>query len=66
VIRIGADPSDTFHLIPRGLDCSRTYRVTFDSADATATVDGLSLMRDGLRIRLESAVMSELLLFEAV
>jgi len=65
VIRTGAGPSDAYHFVSRGLDAGRTYRVTFDNADATATVDGLSLMRDGLRIRLESALMSDLLLFEA-
>jgi hypothetical protein len=56
--------SDTYVLRPRGLDPGKSYRVTFDSMGTTATVDGLSLMRDGLPIRLESNLSSELLLFE--
>lgn len=50
----------------RGLDVGKTYRVTFDSSGQTAVVDGLTLCKLGLTIRLETALTSELLLFEAV
>jgi len=58
--------SDTYLFKPRGLDPARTYRVTFDSMDATVKIEGLHLLQDGLQIRLENVGMSELLLFEAV
>jgi hypothetical protein len=58
--------SDTYVLKPRGLDPARTYKVTFDSLSATAIVEGLRLMQDGIAMRLENVGMSELLLFEAL
>jgi alpha-galactosidase len=64
IVRMAGGGSDTYVLRPRGLDPGKSYRVTFDSMGTTATVDGLSLMRDGLPIRLESNLSSELLLFE--
>lgn len=49
----------------RGLDPGKNYKVTFDSLGSTATISGLQLMNEGLPIRLESVLDSELLLFEA-
>jgi alpha-galactosidase len=61
------DPvGDTYVLKPRGLDPGCDYRVTFDSLNTTAVINGLHLMQDGLSLRLESALESELLLFEAI
>jgi alpha-galactosidase len=51
---------------PRGLDVARTYAVTFDNSGQTALVDGYTLITQGIVIRLESALTSELLLFDAV
>ena len=65
IVRTGASESDTYLFVPRGLDPAKTYRLTFDSMNATATADGLRLVRDGLSIRLEAILSSELLLFEA-
>ncbi|MBI2843171.1 MAG: alpha-galactosidase, partial [Armatimonadetes bacterium] len=65
VVRIAPGGADSYVFKPRGLDLTRTYRVTFDSLDKAVTVSGLSLVRDGLPLRLESAKSSELLLFEA-
>jgi len=65
LIRIGPSASDSYVFRPRGLDAGKSYRVTFDSIPTTATVDGLTLIRDGLPIRLEAVATSELLLFEA-
>jgi len=64
IVRIGESDSDTFLFMPRGLEPGRTYRVTFDSKGRTATIDGWRLMYEGLPIRLEAALSSELLLFE--
>ena len=65
IIRLEEDDSDTYLFKPRGLDPGRTYRVTFDSTGRTATVDGWQLVNEGVSIRREAALSSELLLFEA-
>jgi len=50
----------------RGLDAGRRYRVTFDNTGQTCEVDGFVLMKQGITIRLEGALTSELLICEAV
>ena len=65
IVRIGTSDSDTCLFKPRGLDRGKIYRVTFDSTGETATRDGMEWVRDGLPVRLESIMSSELLLFEA-
>ena len=65
IVRIGPSDSDTYPFIPKGLDRGKTYRVTFDSTGETATIAGWQLVGDGVPIRLESVLSSELLLFEA-
>lgn len=49
---------------PRGLDVGKNYRVTFDNSGNAATVSGYSLQNEGLRIRLDGALQSELVLIE--
>ena len=66
VVRIGETDSDTYTLVPRGLDAGLDYRVTLDEAGSTFQMSGLSLTREGLPIRLEARAASELVLFEAV
>lgn len=62
-----SSPSEPEYLLRlRGLDASRTYRVTFDNAGETCVVDGFTLCKAGLTVRLETALTSELLIFEAV
>ncbi len=51
---------------PRGLDVARTYAVTFDNVGKTTRVDGFMLATQGILIRLESALTSELLIFDTV
>ncbi|MDP6060300.1 MAG: GH36 C-terminal domain-containing protein, partial [Pirellulaceae bacterium] len=65
IVRIGPSDRDTYRLVPRGLHRDRTYQVTFDSTGEQATIDGLRLAQEGLDIRLEAAMSSELLLFDA-
>jgi alpha-galactosidase len=65
IVRLRDSDSDIYRLWPRGLDPAKTYRVTFDSLGSAATVGGLRLIEEGLPIRLESVLSSELLLFEA-
>jgi alpha-galactosidase len=65
IVRLADSDSDTYLLRPRGLDPAGSYRVTFDSAGTSAIINGERLMHEGLLIRLESTLSSELLLFEA-
>ena len=65
IVRIGPSDSDTYIFKPRGLDRGKTYRITFDSTGETVKQNGIDLVRDGLPIRLESMLSSELLLFKA-
>ena len=61
-----AAPREPEYLLKlRGLDVSRKYKVTFDNSGQTAVVDGLTLMTQGLTVRLEGALTSELLILEA-
>ncbi len=62
-----ADPRENEYLLKlRGLDVGKVYRVTWDNAGQSCEVDGFTLMKQGIPVRLEGALTSELLLFEAV
>lgn len=62
--RLSDGGGSTYVFRPRGLNAGGTYRVTSDSANTAVSVGALRLMQEGLPIRLESALSSELLLFE--
>jgi alpha-galactosidase len=55
-----------FHFVPRGLDASRTYKVTFKNRNESFQQSGFQLMRDGIQVRLETAGTEEMLLFSSV
>ncbi len=60
-------PTRTEHLLRlRGLDVSRKYRVTFDNSGQVCEIDGFILAKQGVTVRLEGALTSELLVFEAI
>ena len=63
--RLSPGDQDTYLFRPRGLDPAKTYRVTFDNRGTTASIDGLRLIQEGIPVRLESNLSSELLLFES-
>ena len=50
---------------PRGLDFSRTYRVTLGNRGQKVEITGERLLQLGIPVRLESNLTSELLVFEA-
>ena len=54
-----------YRFVPRGLDASRTYAVTFKNRGYTVEMSGLKLMQEGVAIRLETAGTSEMLLFSS-
>jgi alpha-galactosidase len=55
-----------YHFVPRGLDASVTYKVTFENRGETVELSGLQLITGGIPIRLETTGTSEMLLFESV
>ncbi len=61
----GAGPTD-YVFRPRGLNLAQDYRVTLDNAQQTFIVSGRELANAGLRVQLDAALTSELILFEAV
>lgn len=48
----------------RGLDPSKTYKITFDNTNTPANMKGIDLINQGLSIRIAQPLRSELLLFE--
>ncbi|MCL6429270.1 MAG: alpha-galactosidase [Anaerolineae bacterium] len=66
VFQLSAPREPEYVLRLRGLDVGLRYRVTWDNTGQTCEVDGFVLMKQGIVVRLEGALTSELLLFEAV
>ncbi|MFH1006371.1 MAG: GH36 C-terminal domain-containing protein, partial [Candidatus Latescibacterota bacterium] len=66
IFQLSAPREPEYLLRLRGLDVSKRYRVTWDNAGQTCEVEGFVLMKQGIMVRLEGALTSELLLFEAV
>lgn len=55
-----------YHFVPRGLDSSVTYMVTFENRSEKVELSGAQLMREGVPVRLETTGTSEMLLFESL
>ena len=55
----------TFRFVPRGLDLSRTYTVTFKNRAESVELSGLKMMQEGIPVRLETAGTSEMLMFSS-
>ncbi len=66
LFQLSAATEPEYLLRLRGLDVSRRYKVTFDNSGRSCEVDGFALMKQGLTVRIEGALSSELLLCEAV
>ena len=65
LFQLSAPTQPEYLLRLRGL-VSKRYRVTWDNSGQVCEVDGFTLMKQGIPVRLEGALTSELLLFEAV
>ncbi|MHB1296293.1 MAG: alpha-galactosidase, partial [Anaerolineae bacterium] len=62
-----SDPAEPEYLFRfRGIDVGRRYRVTFDNTGDVVELDGYTLVKEGVSIRLEAALTSELILVEAI
>jgi alpha-galactosidase len=66
LFQLSAPTQPEYLLRLRGLDVSRRYRVTWDNSGQSSVVDGFTLMNQGITVRLEGPLTSELLLFEAL
>jgi len=66
LFRLSDPAADEYLLRLRGIDLSRRYRVTFDNSGETAILDGYTLVKVGVPVRLETALTSELLLVEGL
>ncbi len=66
IVHRSPSPSNDYLLKPRGLRRDRDYQVTYDSTGEKITRSGLTLVENGINLRLESVMSSELLIFEAV
>jgi len=66
LFQLSAPTQPEYRLRPRGLDVSRRYKVTFDNLGQATIVDGFALAEQGIPVRLEGALTSELLIFEAL
>lgn len=66
LFQLSAPIKTEYLFLARGLDIGKRYRVTFDNTGQSCEVDGFTLMKQGLSIRLEGALTSELLIFEAI
>lgn len=65
VFRTAAMGNPVYRFFPRGLDLTRDYRVTLSNSGQTVEISGRSLLQEGVPVRLEANLTSELLLFEA-
>ena len=53
-----------YRLYPKGIDPSLEYIVTLDNYRSSFKISGFALMNDGIKIRIPSALSSELVLYE--
>ena len=66
VFQLASPQQAEYTLRLRGLDAGRRYRVTFDNGGCVCEVDGFTLMKQGIIVRVEGPLTSELVLCEAV
>ena len=66
LFRTSSFEDPVYRFVPRGLDASGHYKVTFQSRGETAEMSGIQLMQEGIPVKLETAGTSEMLIFESV
>ncbi|MCL5995452.1 MAG: alpha-galactosidase [Chloroflexi bacterium] len=66
VFRLSGHGTSEYLFRPRGLDLAREYTVTLDNSRQRFRLSGRELAHSGLSVRLDAALTSELLLFEAI
>ncbi|MCL2665770.1 MAG: hypothetical protein FWE82_09160, partial [Defluviitaleaceae bacterium] len=65
-VKRGADfeTGPIYFFYPRGMRTDKKYQITFDSRDETIERSGYETMQQGIRLRLENAGMSELIIYK--
>jgi alpha-galactosidase len=66
VFKLNGGAQTEYVFRPRGLNLAQDYKVTLDNTHQTFTISGRELALAGLRVQLDAALTSELILFEAV
>ena len=66
LFQLSAPSQPEYLLRLRGLDVVKRYRVTFDSSGQMCEIEGYVLTKQGIMVRLESALTSELILCEVM
>ncbi|MBU6361214.1 MAG: alpha-galactosidase [Chloroflexi bacterium] len=66
LFQLSAPSQPEYLLRLRGLDVGKRYRVTFDSSGQMCEIEGYVLTKQGIMVRLEGALTSELILCEAM
>lgn len=66
IFRTADDGEPEFVLKPRGLDPARDYRITLDNSGIRWLASGWVLLQDGIPLRLERVLSSELVVFDAL
>ena len=65
VFRLRADLNNNEYIFkPRGIDISQQYKVTLDNDNQTFLISGWELSQAGIKIHLDAALSSELILYE--
>ena len=65
VFRLSNTKENAWIFKPRGLDLSKNYKVSFVGKSAYFVANGYTLAENGISIRLDSPLTSQMLLFEA-
>ena len=65
IFRTSEQGNSIYRFVPRGLDLSKNYEVTFSNSGQTVEIPGYRLLQDGIPVRLEGNLTSELLIFRA-
>jgi alpha-galactosidase len=65
LFRTSSQEDPVYRFVPRGLDASLAYKVTFENRAETIGLSGIQLMMEGVPVRLETSGTSEMLLFES-
>jgi alpha-galactosidase len=64
VFKLNTTGPNEYVFRPKGIDPSRDYNVTLDNSKSKVRVSGWELANTGVRVRLDGALTSELLLFK--
>jgi len=65
LFRTSQSGDPVYKFFPRGLDLSRSYEVKFGNSGQTIEVSGESLLQEGIPVRLDADLTSEMLIFTA-